>query len=312
MPTKPARWICAATLALALCAPRLARADEPTPAVMEKSSALYKQARALQTRGKWAEAELAYQAAWDLRKTFDIAGNLGDCEIHVGQLREAAEHLSYAIENVPAGVAPEQIEALKKLRQDAQRQIGTLRVSVNVGGARLYVDGRPIEIAAGGGVYVEPGTRTIEARVAGYEPARRTIEIRAGKTETIDLVLSAPRRSIVPAIVMGSAGGVALVTGIGLLATASAKASTVRDLYDGIVKAGHSCVSGAPSYDARCDQLHGTASSGDALHNAAIGVLTLGGAAAVGAVVYSFWPQPVRVVPAASATSLGLVWSGTF
>ena len=126
-----------AAVALVLCASTTAHAVEPSPDAMAKSSALYQQARALHVHAKWADAEAAYQAAWDLRHTFDIAGNLGECELHVGQPREAAEHLSYALRNLPAGVLPEQSDALKRMLEEAQAQpIGTLRVAVNVPAAR--------------------------------------------------------------------------------------------------------------------------------------------------------------------------------
>lgn len=306
------RSICfAGAFVIISCAASSARADDPSPEAMGRSSALYKQARALHVRGKWAEAESAYQAAWDLRRTFDIAGNLGDCEMHVGQAREAAEHLSYALGNVPAGVTSEQIEALRSALREAQKQVGTLEVVLNVSGAQLFVDGKRAEVFSGK-LFVEPGLRTIEAQAAGYEAAKKTVTVRPGTTEKAELALAPPKRSAVPAIVIGGVGLVAAASGIGLLIAAGAKTDPVRDLNASIVKAGHTCLTGAASYDPRCEKLHDMASSGDAMHNAGVGLLVGASAAAVGTVVYMAWPRSVRVAPSASATGAGLIVSGAF
>jgi PEGA domain len=306
--------------AIVLWAPTVARAVEPSPDAMEQSSALYQQARALQVRAKWAEAEAAYQAAWELRHTFDIAGNLGDCELHVGQPREAAEHLSYALKNVPAGVLPEQSSALKRMLKEAQAQIGTLRVTVNVAGAHVFVDGRAVDDPAGE-VFVDPGTRTIEARVTGYSPAQQTLEVRAGTSERVELTLAAIRRSVVPGAILGGVAGAALVTGIGVFAAGRAKASTAQGVYEMISRAGNSCVTGASNDDPRCGGLQSTASTSNTLQRAGVGLWIGAGATAAAALLYFTLPSPssgkpsdgaLRVAPTASSGAAGLVFSGTF
>ena len=172
---------------------------------------------------------------------FDIAGNLGECELHVGQPREAAEHLSYALRNLPAGVLPEQSDALKRMLSEAQAQgIGTLRVAVNVPAAQIFVDGRAIDDPrARRGLRRSRGRGGIEARAAGYGPARRTLDVRAGTREGFALVLAVPRRSVVPGAVLGSVAGAALVAGIGVFAAGRAKASSAQGVYEIISKAGN-------------------------------------------------------------------------
>ena len=68
-------------------------------------------------------------------------------------------------------------------------QIGTLRVSLNVAGAAVWVDGRAVETSAGELVFVDPGSHTIEARVAGSPPARKTVRTQAGSTEEVRCLL---------------------------------------------------------------------------------------------------------------------------
>ena len=314
------RTSAALALALTLFASTVARAGDASPDAIEKSSALYKQARALQVRGKWTEAEAAYQAAWDLRRTFDIAGNLGDCELHVGQPREAAEHLAFALKNVPAGVTAEQTEAMRGLLTQAKEQVGTLRITVNVGGAQLVVDSRPIE-DTGGEVFVAPGVRTIEARLAGYAAVQKTVSVGAGASEKVDLVLAAQKRSVVPAVVMGGLGGVALVSGIGVMAAAVSKRSTAIMTNQAITQAHHSCVVGASNFDSRCSNVGSGSSSADTLERVGIGMFIIAGAQAIGATTYLLWPaskpsasgaRGLVAVPVVSAVGGGVVLSGAF
>ncbi len=255
-----------------------------------------------------------------MRHTFDIAGNLGDCELHVGQPREAADHLAYALKNLPAGVSPEQTDALKRMLKEAQAQIGTLRVTVNFPGAQVFVDGRAVD-APSSEVFVEPGARTVEARLAGYDPARRTLDVRAGASEAVDLMLVAPKRSVVPGALLGGVAGAALVAGIGVFAAGRSKLSSAQGLYDTISKARNSCVTGASNYDPRCGDLQSTASTSNALQRAGVGLWIGAGAAAAGTLLYFTLPSSgpgkpssdtLKVAPALSPAATGLVLSGTF
>ncbi|HRI71928.1 MAG TPA: hypothetical protein PK156_47170, partial [Polyangium sp.] len=132
-----------------------ARADDTA-----RAKELYDMGNKLYDEQKWAEAEAAYQSAWNLRKSFDLAGNLGDVEMQLKQYRDAAEHLSYAYDEFPTGGKPEVREALGKRIEEARQQIGVLQIKTNVIGARLYVDGKlvgqsPLEK----GVFVDVGQR---------------------------------------------------------------------------------------------------------------------------------------------------------
>src|SRR4051812_6716954 len=44
-------------------------------------------------------AEAAFLEAWKLKKTQDIAANLGAVELELGQARQATGHLAYAVQN---------------------------------------------------------------------------------------------------------------------------------------------------------------------------------------------------------------------
>jgi hypothetical protein len=305
MRTRPFFPLTAAVLAMlaAVLPPAPARAaDGPSADAQERSSQLYRKARALQMEAKWAEAEAAYQAAWDLRKTFDIAGNLGDCELHVSQPREAAEHLTYALANFPAGGTQQQKDALNQRLQEARRQVGTLHVRTSPSGAAVFVDGRPVEDLPNGVVFVNPGARTVEARLQGYGTARTTIDAAAGSEQEVALSLvqaspsggpdpTPPRRSLVPGIVLASVGGAVLATGIGLAAAYAGKKSDADSLSASISSSGGYCNAPSGSFVSQCSQLHGATADAQTFGRASVGMLVGGAALLAASGAYFLWPQ---------------------
>ena len=56
-------------------------------------------------------------------------------------MRAAAEHLSYAIREFPAGGRPGLRDALIKRLADVRRAVGALRIQVNKPGADVLIDG---------------------------------------------------------------------------------------------------------------------------------------------------------------------------
>jgi len=97
------------TIALGVLAPPLAQ-GQPAPAstpaaatsAAQQADELFLKGKALLKEGKKQEALAAYREAWKLRKSYDVAGNLGSLEIDLGLFRDAAEHLSYALSHYAA------------------------------------------------------------------------------------------------------------------------------------------------------------------------------------------------------------------
>ena len=203
-----------------------ARADDTT-----RAKELYDMGNKLYDEQKWSEAEAAYQSAWNLRKSFDLAGNLGTVEMQLGQYRDAAEHLSYAYDEFPTGGKPEQREALGKRIEEARQHVGVLRIKTNVVGTRLYIDGSMVgQTPFKNGVFVNLGRRVIEARIDGHDDVLRTIDVTKGSTQDIDLQLvpkvggttSQAKRIGIIAVGAGLAAA-GIGTGIGFWAAAYGK-----------------------------------------------------------------------------------------
>lgn len=314
----PLAFLAVATIALGLAQPAQASDSSGADGTLEKSSALYKKARSLQEHGQWAEAEKLYQAAWDLRPTFDIAGNLGDCELHVGQPREAAEHLSYALKNLPAGWTAEQKAALTGRLAEAKSKIATVSVSVDVEGTEILFNGRAVPTSSSYELFVEPGPYTVEGRRSGHIPDKKAGTTTAGAEDHVSLKLARAGRSKTPAYVIGGIGVAALGIGASFIAIAESKRSDAKALS---LETNHLCPVSNPSPQGKCKDLAAAASSGDTFGNVGIVGLVMAGAAAAGVATYLLWPESheekssarsVRVLPNASATGGGLFVVGSF
>src|SRR5450432_3751077 len=74
-----------------------ATASDPTLAAKE----LVRQGSAEYSKQHWEAARASFQKAWELKRHYAIAANLADVELKLGRYREAAEHLEYALANLP-------------------------------------------------------------------------------------------------------------------------------------------------------------------------------------------------------------------
>lgn len=146
------------------------------------------------SRGDTHEAYREYQTAWQLNQTFDIACNLGRAEAELGKLSQAAEHLSYCLENFSASPQADLKDARHRyaeLFQTVREQVSTLNFHVEPEGAELLLNGTSLGTAPfSGNVFVLPGTQVIELRLDGYDDLKREIPARAGETRRLELRLT--------------------------------------------------------------------------------------------------------------------------
>jgi hypothetical protein len=297
-----------------------------TPKSVDRADELFEQAANEYDAGRFAQAQAKLDQAWALKKTHDIAGNLGVVEVKLGMFARAAEHLSWALRHFPPTEADQARQGFEQQLAKARAQCGALRVRVNVEGAELTVNGRAVGSSPlADEVFVDAGTVNLKAQRDGYGAVQQSIAVPKGERRELTLTLTptekTERRSIVPGAVLGAVGGAAVLAGIGLLAGSSSKASSASGVHDDIAKAGHDCTPGASTYDARCDGLASTSKDANLFRDAGIGLMIGGGVVAAGAVTYFLWPQSsaskgtalsMRVVPVASATGGGMFALGVF
>lgn len=293
------------------------------PAFADEVDQLFTQGTAALEAGKHEDALRAFQAAWKLRKTHDVAANLAQAEIQLGKHRDAAEHLAFALRSFPVTGKAAVRKQIEQMLAEEKQHVVTLTVRVDVDKAEVSVQGRPAGTAPiAEELFADPGKVTVEAWAPGYEPAQQVFEAKKGEARTAELKLvrqAAPgRRTMVPAFVMGGASLAMLAAGGGFLGGYAAKRDEVASMSRAVLDAKHSCVTGAANFDARCSDIESAARTGDDFNRAGIGLLIGGTVLAAGAIGYWLWPESTpqkagaRLVPVAGAGYGGLVASGSW
>jgi hypothetical protein len=197
---------------------------------------------------QWDKARTFFQGAWRIQQHWKIAASLGRAELKVGRMRDAAEHLSFALREVPAGtLAPADLKPLEEMLAQAQAKVGTVKVTGAPAGADVLVDGVVVGKAPlKGALFLEPGAHRVVGQREGYVEGAREVAAVAGKEGGIDLgMVKVPEAKVVvtpvaeavgpPAVgpdkrivIAGAAlGFVALAMGVGLTAVANSKANQI-------------------------------------------------------------------------------------
>src|SRR5690606_31230036 len=170
----------------AASSPEAARADST-----ERARDLFERGIAAWDANQLEEALVLLTESWELSRSFDGGGSLGQVEELLGRHRDAAEHLHHSLRNFPVGESRELRANIEATLQKAMAQVGSVRVLVDEPQARLIVDGEDVGEAPGDGyVFVEPGAHTILARLGARTSETRTLEVQAGGKYVVDLALA--------------------------------------------------------------------------------------------------------------------------
>jgi hypothetical protein len=321
--------VCAALAASALTIAPEAFAQQPDAAAeaakLAQSRAYFDQANKLFDDGKYPQAEQAYLAAWNLKKSYDVAGNLGMIEADLNHLRAAAEHLAYAIQEFPAGGRPGLRDTLMKRLTDVRRSVGAFRFQVNKPGAEVFVDGKSIGLSPlASEIFVDPGDHAVEVRLEGYTTVQMTLTGVKGQTNDVPVNLvppvvvvqrAGPNKGVL--IVGGVLGGVGIIAGAAMAGLWASKGSSASTAF-----ATFHMPSGCPSPSSAtgaCATLASDLNSQATFGSAAVGLLVAGGVVGLATIIYgAATPRAtkpatgVRVLPMVTGEGGGLLVKGTF
>ncbi|TKC99981.1 hypothetical protein [Polyangium fumosum] len=334
-------------LAVQSAARPAAAADPAEPP--EVSSSPADVARAHYVRGKdaakakqWQAALDELQAAWRIMQHFQIAGTLGWVELELGHHRDAATHLSYFLRHAE-DVAADEMKATSTMLSEARAKVTELSVQSNVAGVHLIVDGEDMPWPeANAGVFVEPGRRTIEARLGERSSGPVVIHAKPGASQLLRLDLpkgEAPRAGGLaptedeagmdappgvpgsmrkPLLVAGSVtAGIGIVGGIVFTALSQARGREAAAKAEPLAGAKDDYCTSNPGAGP-CPDLIRLKAAQNQLGEAALWSFVGGGVIAVGTLVYGLsGPKrettgSVYALPAVSSQGGSLVVLGTF
>jgi hypothetical protein len=304
----------------------------------------FRQGKSLVGQGKLEDAYRAYLAGYRLKKGYDIAGNLGNVELELGKPRDAAEHLAFCLKNFPATGTAKQLEFIRGRFAEARREVASLRITVSVDGAELLVDGRSIgRSPLLDEVFVDPGSRTIEARLHGHNPARRSIEIERGASAEVVLAprplasredrpaspappaVVIPRRaapalrpwSRSPAAIYAGLSGIVVGVGVGVagLSASNESAASAAAQREALARSHGLSACSRPENQARCENLDGAYRSQGTFRALGIAGFATAGAASIATVMFALTPSALpeqvrlraRLLVAPGGASFGLL-----
>ncbi|WP_324293030.1 MULTISPECIES: PEGA domain-containing protein [Sorangium] len=174
----------------------------PAPAAGPAVKDLVGRARKARKLGKWNEAYDAYKAAFDAAEAVpsaigeraELAGELGLCELALRKYREAAEHLTWSLEQGHA--LTDDVRIRFEVGQ-AKAAFYLLRVllSVDPPDAEVFINGKAIgRTARTYKLFLDPGRHMLRARAPGREEALHVVSASAGSE--IEIAMQLPRLSV--------------------------------------------------------------------------------------------------------------------
>jgi hypothetical protein len=320
--------VCAALAAPALASvPANAQPAAPADpaALLSQQRQWFDQGNKLYDANKLPEAEAAYLKAWTLKKSYDVAGNLGNVDADMKKWRAAAEYLAFAIREFPAGGKPAQRDGLIQRLAEAQKQVGRLRLRVSKPGAEVFVDGASAGLAPlPDDVYVDPGSHLVEIRLDGYPPTQVTLAATRAQVTEAEIALKSGGANKTVIIAGAAVAGVAAITGAVLLGVSASKGSSASSLYT-TLKASGGCPPASSSPTGQCGQLKSDLDAKSTLGSAGVWMLVGAGVVGLGTLVYGLaggpraartglvtGPRGIALAPVVTADGGGVFAQGSF
>lgn len=323
----PSSFVMFGSLAVAACLATSPLAAQTNASDTARATELFKSGKAAFAKGDMVEAERLFSQALAIRKSSDIAANLGQSELEQQKYRLAAEHFAWALANLLPSATDAQRKAVETGLARARAEVAILRLEIKPDGSDVLVGAHPAGTSPiAGSIYVEPGEVivsvkhdgfiSIDKRIMAAKGTEQAVEVELNPKEGIGAPSAAPApapalvtsglssagpsgssppsdrvesKSLVPAFV---ATGVAVAGGVvGLVFTLSAndKADEADGARDGLEALG-GCDQTKPTMatPAACDDLQEQRESVDSSRNLAVGSFVVGGVAALVA-GYFYW-----------------------
>jgi hypothetical protein len=196
--TRRGRLACAVTLGVCVALAAESAHGQSIPgrdpaAEAEQAKAWFAEGQVALKAGRLAEACDAFEAAFQIKKHYQVAGALGTCELAQKRFAQAATHLLYAL-GEPRDVTPTSERArLEGLLASAEKHLAKLTIVTTEPLVDVTIGGRPVGRSPfPHPVYVLPGDLAFVAEAPGRSPKTLTEHVDAGQAATVRLVWDTP------------------------------------------------------------------------------------------------------------------------
>jgi hypothetical protein len=281
---------------------------------------LFKSGKAAFSRNEMAEAERLFAEAFALRKSADIAANLGQSELEQQKYRAAAEHFQWALVNLLPSASDAQRRAVESGLARSRAEVGVLRLDIRPEGSDVLVGEQNLgKKPLTNDVYVDPGEVIVSVKHEGFVALDKRVLVGKGTEQAVEITLvpkddekprevvapaigsgidpssrsstsidhPASKKSLVPAIVATGVAVAGTVVGLVFMLDAGSKEDDADELRDVLNDQG-GCGKEGTAPSSKCSALGDQRKSVDRSRNIAIGAFVVGGVAAITA-GYFYW-----------------------
>src|SRR5579883_755987 len=167
-------------------------ANAANPAAGEEASNHFKRGLQLFDEGDYTLALVEFERAYQLAPNYRALYNIALVNMQLGRYSDAARTLEKYVHDGGDGITPARLVEVKKMLAELKLRTATVDIGVNVAGAEVTLDGKPIDASSmHGPMMIDAGEHTLRATAPGYRAANKTMTLAGGDRASVRLDLVA-------------------------------------------------------------------------------------------------------------------------
>lgn len=187
--SRAATLLCLASAGLVTTPARAQSADAAgSDAEVEQARKHFSQGLKLYKDGDFDAALVQFERAYAIKSNFKVLYNIAQCYFELHQYVEARDALSRYVKEGGGNIESDRKTQVETDLAELQKRIAHLKLSVNVNGATIYVDGKKAGVTPlAGFIDVNEGQRTISVEAQDHGSKQRVVRLAGGEEQTVTL-----------------------------------------------------------------------------------------------------------------------------
>jgi hypothetical protein len=158
----------------------------------EEASNHFKRGLQLFDEADYTLALVEFSRAYQLAPNFRALYNIALVDIQLGRYADAARTLEQYLHDGGDAIAPTRLAEVNRTLGELRFRTATLDLSLNVSGAEVMLDGKPLDPSRlHGPMVIDAGEHTLRATAPGYSASDRTVTLAGGDRAAVRLELLA-------------------------------------------------------------------------------------------------------------------------
>lgn len=171
---------------------RAADAPAESPEV-EQARKHFAQGLKLYKDGDFDAALVQFERAYSIKVNFKVLYNIAQCYFELHRYVEARDALSRYLKDGEGNVDAERKAAVESDLAELEHRIAHLKLSVNVNGATVYVDGRRVGVTPlPAALDVNEGERSLSIETSDRGSKQRVVRLAGGEEQAVRVDFEAP------------------------------------------------------------------------------------------------------------------------